>query len=175
MISIYCDGSSGSVAGKPVGWAWVIVRNETEVICCGYGGSASGTNNIAELTAAIEGMKALRQLILDKRISTAEARELVSDSQYTLGISSGDFCPAKNIELANSANSLARELALRFRWVRGHSGNLWNERADSLAGRGKREHTSAKVLAKVAIRKFRKKKAVADLTTLADAEAKKKA
>lgn len=160
MISVYCDGSSGAGGGKPTGWAWVIVRDEVEVVAAGYGGFASGTNNQAELTGAIEGMKAL--LILRHRgiLPKTELAELVSDSQYTLGTACGAYNASSNIELAGIAVKLAVTAGITcrtphfhksnnynhkcgFRWVRGHTGNTWNERCDSLAGRGKWEHTPA--------------------------------
>lgn len=148
MISIYTDGSSGAGGGKPGGWAWVIVRDDTEVLAADYGGDPSTTNNIMELTAAIKGMEAMALLLAFGKVKGAELRELVSDSQYTLGISSGGYTPGKNLELAERAKQLGHDLRLRFRWVRGHSGDVWNERCDSLAGKGKREHTPARVLAK---------------------------
>lgn len=154
MVSIYTDGSSGQGGGKPGGWAFVIVRDETEVLGAAYGGSTATTNNIMELTAAIEGMKALEGL----SVPPEEVCELVSDSQYTLGICSGGYTPSKNLELAQTAKAGAeRHRGLRFRWVRGHIGNTWNERCDSLAGKGKREHTAPSVLAKQDAKKAKKK------------------
>lgn len=157
MVSLYTDGSSGQGGGKPGGWAWVIVRDDAEVLATDYGGSTSTTNNIMEMTAAIEGMYALRALQESGRISRWEVLELVSDSQYVLGIASGGYCPSKNLELASEAKALACALGVRFRWVRGHTGNTWNERCDSLAGLGKQKHTPADVLAQKALKKRKRK------------------
>lgn len=159
MISIYTDGSSGQGGGKPGGWAFVIVRDESEVLGAAYGGSDSTTNNIMELSAAIEGMRALAVMRSTSLVKVEESWELVSDSQYTLGICSGGYSPSKNLELAAVAKAGAEDHpGLRFRWVRGHTGNTWNERADSLAGKGKRENTPAKVLEKQAQKKAKKAK-----------------
>lgn len=144
MISIYSDGASSAKGGKPGGWAFVIVRDEAEVLACGYGGNPNTTNNVMELTGAIEGLKKAIGLYAAGLIKPEEPWELVSDSQYVLGMASGEWHPTKNVELANEIAKLAKSLNVRIRWVPGHSGIVWNERCDSLAGRGKAEAQSQK-------------------------------
>lgn len=156
MVSIYTDGSSGAKGGRPGGWAWVIVRDDKEVIAADCGGSANTTNNIMELTAAIKGMLAIEHLKKDKRIEDHEVIELVSDSQYALGIASGGYMPVKNLELAQQAREVAAFTGVRLRWVRGHSGNVWNERVDSLAEKGKFANTPAKDIAKYHAKRARR-------------------
>lgn len=139
MVSVYADGSSGAGGGKAGGWAFVIVRDEVEVLQAGYGGHPSTTNNVMELTGAIRGLEALVVLRAFNLVRAGEALELVSDSQYTLGMASGSYCPTTNLELAARIKQLTQDTKARTRWVRGHEGNTWNERVDSLAGKGKRE------------------------------------
>jgi len=139
MISVYSDGSSSSRGGKPGGWAWVMVRDETQVLYADYGGDPKTTNNCMELTAAIKGLEAVILCKAFGEIGPEEMIELVSDSQYVLGLASGGYTPSANLELAERIRYLHDELKVRTRWVRGHQGNTWNERADSLAGRGKAE------------------------------------
>lgn len=134
-ISLYVDGSSTGKSERPCGWGWVVVRNDKPLIA-GYGGQPKGTNNIAELMAAIDGLKALRKSQL---LAVNDLLEMVSDSQYMLGLASGKFFPSKNVKLVEELKSLCRGTVRKFRWVRGHRGDTWNERADSLAKLGKSE------------------------------------
>lgn len=139
MISIYSDGASGAKGGKPGGWAFVIVRDGEQVLGCSYGGDPVTTNNVMELTGAIEGLKAATKMRATGLIYNDEVVELVSDSQYVLGLAGGSWNPTKNLELAKQVTELTSALEARTRWVRGHTGEVWNTRADSLAGKGKDE------------------------------------
>lgn len=134
MISIYADGSSSGGSGRPGGYGWVIARNES-VISWGYGGSTATTNNLMEAEGAIQGMIAALELGID------DLHELVCDSQYVLGIASGGYAPTKNLEQAQQLVDLAAKLGCRFRWVRGHAGDTFNEKCDKLAKQGKVENT----------------------------------
>lgn len=158
MISVYADGSSEGNSVGAIGYAWIIVRNEDEVLDAGSGGGPVGTNNIAELTAAIEGLKALRKLkeILGHfNIDVNEAVEIVSDSQYVLGIANGKFKAIKNVELAKEIRSLTVELGAETRWVKGHSGDVFNEKCDELAKAAKFVYAPNKVTKKMERRKRR--------------------
>jgi hypothetical protein len=88
----------------------------------------SGTNNIAELLAAITGMETIKALDLRNVVV-----ELVSDSMYVLDLASGAKSPTANMELANRLIALANELQVTVRWVKGHSGNPVQELTDSMA------------------------------------------
>ena len=68
------------------------------------------TNNKMELTAVIEGLK------------TASKK------------------PVKNKDLWKELDYLVRKHIIDWEWVRGHSGNPGNERADLLANKGILEH-----------------------------------
>lgn len=85
----------------------------------------------------VEGMKWLFLLTPEERYRVCgpgETVELVSDSQYSLGMASGGYTPTKNLELAGLARKLAITLEIeRFRWVKGHRGDEFNERCDGLA------------------------------------------
>jgi ribonuclease HI len=99
-----------------------------------------GTNNIAELTAAIESLR---------RIPEGAEVILCSDSQYTLkGL--GEWLPGwirKGWKTASGSPVLNQDLwkllhreylarKVRLEWVRGHNGHPENETADQLANRG---------------------------------------
>ncbi len=136
MISIYADGSSSGGSSRPGGYGWIICRGP-DVLGWGYGGSVATTNNLMEAEGAIQGM--INALSLG--LHGSETTELVCDSQYVLGLASGGYSPTKNLEMAKQLRALAVELGCRFRWVRGHTGDIFNEKCDILAKQGKVENT----------------------------------
>jgi ribonuclease HI len=68
--------------------------------------------------------------------------EVVSDSQYALGMASGAYSPTRNKELVADLRQLVLELNPRLRWVRGHGSDIWNNRVDSLAKMAKEQIVS---------------------------------
>lgn len=142
MLSVYADGASSAKGGRPGGWAYVVVRDEVHVLAAQYGSDPVTTNNIMELTAAIQGLETAYALLRAGKIRSDEVVELVSDSQYVLGLAAGAYVPEKNLELAKRVRELTLLLKARTRWVKGHTGDVWNERCDSLAGRGKKAITN---------------------------------
>ncbi len=139
-ILIYADGACKGNPGKG-GWgAWLRSGvHEREL----WGGEALTTNNRMELTAVIQALSAL------KRKSRVR---VVTDSQYvrqgiTLwihgwkqrGWKTADKKPVKNIDLWQQLDELAQNHQLTWEWVKGHSGDPGNERADALANRGVEE------------------------------------
>jgi ribonuclease HI len=152
VISIYSDGSSGAGGGKPGGYGWIIVKDE-QVLAWSYGGSPATTNNLMEMEGAIQGLEAVLELKLHE---TGEPLELVSDSQYTLGIASGAYTATKNLESASRLQDLTARVGCRLRWVRGHNGETFNEKCDALAKQGKIENTPPEVLARKAKKRAKK-------------------
>lgn len=143
----YTDGGCAPSNPGPAGWGVVLLAPN--------GGSSDhfgfigpGTNQIAELTAAIEGLS---------RVPEGQAVELVSDSQYVLkGISEWrtgwerkGYRNSKGQEVANlvlwkKLFALVDARKVSTRWVKGHNGDPYNERADVLAGEAlKRKASSA--------------------------------
>ena len=84
------------------------------------------TNNRAELKAIIRALLWL---------PPGASATIVSDSQLSVKILSGTWRAKKNLDLIDEARDLMQERRITFRWVRGHNGNKWNERADTLATR----------------------------------------
>lgn len=129
--------TDGSALGNPgpTGWGWVDQDGEE----CGSGSLARGTNNIGELLAI---RQALRHL-------GPEADVLIrADSQYAIkvitiwapgwrrrGWRKGDGKRPENLDLIRGILELveSRTGATDFEWVRGHAGDVHNERADALA------------------------------------------
>lgn len=132
---VYTDGGASPNPG-PGGWGVVLLRPgaEPEELA---GGEALTTNNRMELVAAIRALEAL---------APGEAANLHVDSQYVRqgitawlpawvrrGWRKADGKPVENEDLWRRLWALASGRRLDWRWVRGHAGNRWNERADRLA------------------------------------------
>jgi ribonuclease HI len=133
----YTDGACAPSNPGPSGWGAVLLPPNAAASVELFGFIGPGTNQIAELTAAIEGLK---------RVPAGASVELVSDSQYVLkGISewrSGwerkGFRNSKGEVVANLALwkqlfAIVDARKVSTRWVRGHNGDTHNERADALA------------------------------------------
>ena len=71
----YTDGACAPSNPGPAGWGAVVIAPDGRTETDHYGFIGHGTNQIAELTAAVEGLS---------RIPAGAAVELVSDSQYVL-------------------------------------------------------------------------------------------
>lgn len=134
------DGSCLRNPGGAIGWAWVNHQGESN-----SGGEESGTNQIAELRALLEAILAH---------PGDEPMMIESDSQYAIkcasewlpgwkrkGWKTANGSPVKNLDLVQAIEAAitARTGPVRFRWVRGHVGNHYNEMADKLAGEAARE------------------------------------
>ena len=135
FIELFTDGACSGNPG-PGGWGVVLRYNGHEKELSG--GEANTTNNRMELTAAIEGLSALKE--------PCEVR-LVTDSKYVAdGITKGwaeswrknnwrkaDKKPALNPDLWEKLLNLIRQHDVTIEWVKGHAGHPENERCDQLA------------------------------------------
>ena len=135
----YTDGACAPSNPGPAGWGCVLIAPDGKTETDHYGFIGPGTNQIAELTAAIEGLA---------RVPAGAAVQLVSDSQYVLkGLtewragwerkgwknSKGD--PVANLGLWKKLFALADARRVTVRWVKGHNGDRCNEKADALANK----------------------------------------
>ena len=137
---VYTDGACSGNPG-PGGWgATIKIGNETFEI---FGGEDNTTNNRMELIAAI---KALEYLNENHKIT------LYTDSNYVKdGITKWIFNwkknnwktstkkPVKNSDLWIQLDEIQNKREVKWNWVKGHAGNLGNERADELARMGIKE------------------------------------
>ena len=151
IIKIYTDGAARRNPG-PAGWGAVIMfyphpasplsrgRSKEGVIEIG-GRSKHATNNQMELTAPIEALKYLKN-----NISHGVNVEIVSDSKYViLGITEWIFNwqknnwrnaakkPVLNRELWEELYKFTEELRPKWTYVKGHSGDKYNDRVDEIA------------------------------------------
>jgi ribonuclease HI len=136
-VTIYTDGACRGNPG-PGGWGAVLRYGEREREL--HGGEALTTNNRMELTAAIRALAALNERC---------AVDLHTDSEYVRrgitewlpgwkrkGWRTADRKPVKNAELWQQLELEAARHDVSWHWVKGHSGDPMNERADGLANRG---------------------------------------
>ena len=136
-VIIHTDGACSGNPG-PGGWGAVLQYGSTVKEL--KGGAALTTNNQMELTAAIEALTAL------KRACTVE---LHTDSNYVKdgltkwihgwkqnGWRTKDKKPVKNVELWQALDAATQRHTINWHWVKGHNGDLMNERADELANEG---------------------------------------
>lgn len=138
QVLIYCDGACSPNPGIG-GWGAVLIyparNNHRKEIS---GAEAQTTNNRMEITAALKALAALKKPC---RV------ELHTDSQYLLnafeqgwlekwkrnGWRTADKKSVSNVDLWMELDPLVATHEVRWLWVRGHSGNVENERADVLA------------------------------------------
>lgn len=134
-VTIYTDGACSGNPGAG-GWGTILVYKGREREMSG--GAAETTNNRMELTAVIEGLKALKESC---KVT------VVTDSQYVAnGINLGwaqswkangwrkkDRKPALNPELWDELLTLISKHEVTIEWVKGHDGHPENERCDKMA------------------------------------------
>lgn len=138
---VYCDGASRK-DGRG-GWGCSIRHLGKQRDICG--GDYDTTNNRMELTAAIEALLAIDDIHMGRR----QQITVVSDSQYLIkGVTeqaedwkfrnwrTSANKPIKNKDLWVKLLSVVARHDIEWSWVKGHTGNPGNERADKLAGMG---------------------------------------
>jgi ribonuclease HI len=136
VITVYTDGACRGNPG-PGGWAWAVPGGPFA-----SGADPATTNQRMEIMAALE---ALRTLTADG----ASDVDLVSDSTYVVKCFTDRWW--QGWQRRNWMNSQKKPVANRdlweplielavssvsqvsFRWVKGHSGDRWNDRVDELA------------------------------------------
>jgi len=138
FIEVYADGS-GNTFDSDGGYGWCIVVNNV-LYKEGSGYIASATNNVAELTAAIEGLKEARNMLSSKIRMDDTKVVLISDSQLTLNWANGKYrCKAEHLKpLVAELREVFSEVKADVRWCKGHSGETYNELCDVLASAARR-------------------------------------
>ena len=133
-VYLYTDGACRGNPGKG-GWGAILVygRFEKEL----SGGERETTNNRMELSAAIEGLSALKepckvQLYSDSKYLVDAFLEGWVYSWRSSGWRRGKD-ELKNPDLWERLLALTEIHEVEFHWVKGHNGHGYNERCDALA------------------------------------------
>ena len=127
MIRIYTDGAWRRKDNAAGAGAVIIWKNNHISSYQQYLGDV--TNNSAELQAIM--------LILDivvNKIGTKSPITVYSDSSYAIGMLTKGWKARANKKLVEDGRLLvSRFKSIKFTWVKGHSKNLYNKLADTLA------------------------------------------
>ena len=131
---MYTDGACRGNPG-PGGWGVVMRYRDQSRSLNGF--QAETTNNRMELTAVIEGLRALKR--------SCEI-ELMTDSKYVMqginewieqwkrnGWKTATKKPVKNVDLWRQLDDEVARHEINWQWVKGHTGIEGNELADQLA------------------------------------------
>ena len=139
QIEIYTDGACKGNPG-PGGWGAVLMADGSEKEL--FGGEASTTNNRMELMAVIEALAALKRpchviLYLDSEYVRKGITEWIAGWKAR-GWRTAAKQEVKNVDLWKRLDAavFGGGHRIEWRWVKGHSGDPGNERADMLANRG---------------------------------------
>jgi ribonuclease HI len=136
-VIIYTDGAC---RGNPGPGGWGVILNYKGKIKELYGAEKLTTNNRMELMAAIQALESLTRPCLV---------QLNSDSIYVLkgitdwmpnwkarGWKTAARTPVKNEDLWRRLDAAISKHKVEWKWVKGHSGDTGNDRADELANLG---------------------------------------
>ncbi len=137
---VYTDGSCLGNPG-PGGWAWAVPDGPFA-----SGAEPRTTNQRMEITASLEALRTLTAPVPGGR---SRSIDVVSDSTYvvncfrqgwwkawrTRGWRNSQGKPVANRDLWEPLLelALAPDVVVTFRWVKGHSGDRWNDAVDELA------------------------------------------
>ena len=135
FVEIFTDGACSGNPGP--GGLGVVLRfgsHEKEL----SGGERETTNNRMELTAAIEGLSALKEpcdvrLVTDSKYVADGITKGWAESWQKNGWRKADKKPALNPDLWEKLLMLIKKHNVTIEWVKGHAGHPENERCDKLA------------------------------------------
>jgi ribonuclease HI len=136
-VTIYTDGACLGNPG-PGGWGAVLSdgKRKNEI----FGGEPETTNNRMELMAAIQALEALKRplkviLYTDSKYVQQGITQWLPEWKAN-GWRTAKRKSVKNVDLWQRLEAASVDHQVDWRWVRGHSGDAGNERADALAVKG---------------------------------------
>lgn len=137
LVEIYADGACKGNPGVG-GWGALLLFGTQEKTL--FGGEALTTNNRMELTAVIRALEAIKRPCQIK-IYTDSSYVQKGITEWIVGWKqrqwrTADKKPVKNEDLWKQLDALVQAHQIEWIWVKGHAGNVGNERADALANQG---------------------------------------
>ena len=137
MIKVFTDGACSGNPGIG-GWGVVILINDSDPIFL-KGGEFQTTNNRMELTATIKALKYFKEhqlitLITDSKYVKDGIESWIANWKKN-GWRTTSKKPVKNKELWVELDSQIAKHNITWKWVKGHAGDRYNEKADFLARR----------------------------------------
>jgi ribonuclease HI len=121
-IVIYTDGACQGNPG-PGGWGVVLIDAAGQTVELS-GGEPRTTNNRMEISAATHALE---------HLTTPHKVTLYTDSQYLRQTMQGNYRRHTNHDLWERLDAARTPHEIRWQWVKGHTGDTYNERADRLA------------------------------------------
>ena len=159
MIKIYTDGATSNNGKNSArgGWAFAIVNDNNEIVNSYYGPITGDkiTNNVAELSAVMMGLRAVMGSF-PERIRAGEPIEIYSDSAYFCNCIKDQWYvtwkqngwinskkqPVENRGLWEEILNLMNYGNITVNKVKGHSTNEINNYVDSLAKKAVKGETN---------------------------------
>lgn len=134
-VVIYTDGACSGNPG-PGGWGAILMASGKKKEISGFADST--TNNRMEMSAAIEGLKALNvqcnvTIYSDSAYLVKAFTEGWIENWKKNGWKNASKAPVSNIDLWLELDELAQKHNITWKKVKGHSDNPYNNRADELA------------------------------------------
>lgn len=136
-VIIYTDGACRGNPGAG-GWgAFLQYKGRMQEL---YGGEQETTNNRMELMAAIRALETLNrsckvEIYTDSKYVMLGVTEWLSNWKNR-GWKTASKKPVKNEDLWRRLDAVISQHQIQWKWVKGHSGNQGNEKADRLANQG---------------------------------------
>lgn len=133
-VAIFTDGAC---RGNPGPGGWGAVLRYEDITRDIYGSEPESTNNRMELMAAIRALSTLKfpchvLLTTDSQYVKRGIREWIKTWKKN-DWRTANKEPVKNIDLWQALDKACERHRIDWYWVKGHSGNEYNERADALA------------------------------------------
>ena len=133
-IEIFTDGACKGNPGIG-GWGAILIYKDHVKEISGF--ALESTNNIMELTAVIKALDSLKEqchvvLTTDSNYVKDGITDWINTWKLN-GWKTANKKPVKNKDLWIKLDSLSQKHIIDWKWVKGHSGHLYNERADQLA------------------------------------------